>query len=147
MKNIDPKKAIRLPVHDATILALCIPSLGHGFDEISFRIKINAEECFDSFTKLGFTSRELWLIFKNCTQIGTRLIGYCSGREVISSFRIIESSELKQEMNSFGFIDSSEVHFRIQGSHGSQFDILTNTVSISELAPPTMSTHGAKTNE
>ena len=143
--NISPHEAIKLPIHDAHLLTLTFPPGGDSFGTISVKLRINPNECFDPFRRLGIAVPDLWLIFQNCWQVNASLIGYCSGTEVISAFEIIEPSDLKQKLHSFGTGNSKMVHFRIQGSHGTKLDIIASEIVI-EPDMGTNSPRGAKEN-
>jgi hypothetical protein len=60
-------------------------------------------------------------------------LGFATGREVISTFDIIDPSELKQKLRSFNVGSATMVHFRIQASTGSQLDFVAETFSCYEL--------------
>jgi hypothetical protein len=135
MKTITPQQLILLPLHDATIISVSFPDLNNGFDTIAFLVKINSEESLELFQELGCDKREVWLSFQGCPQISASLVGFCSGREVISSMDLIENSEIKGRLVQMTLAGSSSSHFRMTGSHGSQFDILAASVSLGSIDP------------
>ena len=129
---LSQQNAVQLPLHDALVMGMSVRPVGDGFLTASIRVKINREEPVHSLRELGVKGFDLTLIFGRCWQITTNFWGYASTPEVISTFDIIESSELKQKLRSFGVGNAAMVHFRIQGSTGSQLDFIAETLSVDE---------------
>jgi hypothetical protein len=127
---ISPQDAIQLPLHDALVLGMSITPTKDGFVTATLNVKVNHEELVHPLRELGITTSELCLVFGDCWQVITNLMGYCSAPEVMSTFDIIEASELKQKLRSFGVGSATMIHFRIQGSSGSQLDFVAETFSV-----------------
>jgi hypothetical protein len=130
--TVSPEKAMRLPLHDARIFGLTVTLAEDGYLKVSIEVEVNPEESLEPFQELGIKSSQVTLIFQDCWQVATNLLGYAAGREVISTFDIIETSELKQKLRSFNVGSASMIHFRIQGSSGSQLDFVAETFSVVE---------------
>jgi hypothetical protein len=126
------QEVARLPLHDATVLDLTFPSLQDGFDTISFRLRLNPEERSDQLRAFKIEGAEFSLTFEGCLQITARLVGVCSGKELIASLDVMDRSEIRERLGDYPLnIESSNVnHFRIEGSHGSWFDIIAEKVLI-----------------
>lgn len=129
---VSPEKVMQLPLHDALIFGLNVAVGDKGFLEASLEVKINPADSLEPFKELGIQSSTLRLIFSDCWQVATNLMGYCSGPEVMSTYDIIESSELKQKLRAFNVGSSTMIHFRICGSAGSQMDFVAETFSVVE---------------
>ena len=129
---ISPEESMQLPLHDARIVGLNIVSAEDGYLNVLIEADISPGELFEPFKKLGINGPKVCFIFSDCWQVATNLNGWCVGFEVISTYSIIEPSELKQELRSLGVGSATMIHYRIQGSHGSQLDFVAEILSIAE---------------
>jgi hypothetical protein len=126
------EKAMQLPLHDARICGVDITPIDDGYLNASLEVEINPVESLELFRELGINGARLALIFQDCWQVATNLLGFATGREVISTVDIVEPSELKQKLREFNVGSATMVHFRIRGSHGSQLDFVTETILVVE---------------
>lgn len=130
--TISPEDAKHLPLHDAEILRVDITTAEDGYLKAVIGIRVNPEESLEPFQKLGIKTSEVNLIFKDCWQVTTNLLGFAMEREVIFSFDIVEPSECKQKLRAFNVGSATMTHFRIQGSTGSQLDFVAEVFSVAE---------------
>jgi hypothetical protein len=129
--TISPDNLVKLPLHDARLIALAIDSTKEGAISLNLKVEVNLEG-LSGLQDFGLTKPVLLLIFDNCWQIKTNIWGYSMAQESISSLRIDQNSELKQKLFSSGMGDNNIIHFKIEGSQGSCLDILATEVSIKE---------------
>jgi hypothetical protein len=129
---ISPQNAVQLPLHDALMLGLRITPVIDGVLTATLNMKINSEELVHPLRQLGITSSGLDLVFGDCWQVKTNLLGYAMAQEVISTFEIDKESALIQRLRASGVGSQSMTHFRIEGSHGSQLDFIAETISVVE---------------
>jgi hypothetical protein len=130
---ISPQDAIQLPLHDARIFRVDVTLTEDGYLKALVEVEVNPEESLEPFRKFGIKSSKVTLVFQDCWQVASNLLGFATGREVISTFDIIDPSELKQKLRSFNVGSATMVHFRIQASTGSQLDFVAETFSCYEL--------------
>ena len=130
--NIPPERAVHLPLHDAALLGFSVNPANGGFLTAVVMVRVNPEELVHPFRELGITSSALCLVFDQCWRIKTNLLGCSAESEVISTFEIDQESGLKQQLLSWGLGTQSMVHFRIQGSAGSELHLVAEGVSIVE---------------
>jgi hypothetical protein len=133
MKKLIPisdRDALQLPLHDAVFITIVIESAEDGFLTASVSVKINSEEVVQPLRELGITGFDLSLVFERCWQIRSNFLGYATVPESICKFEIEEDSDLKEKMLASGLGDRRMVHFRIEGSQGSQLDVLARNVSV-----------------
>jgi hypothetical protein len=134
--SISPDKATQLPLHDARILQVDTEFAEDGYLVASVKVEVNPEGSLVSFRELGIEKPSLTLKFQDCWQISNNLLGFATGREVITRFDAIEQSELKEKLRAFQVGSSAMIHYRIEGSHGSRLDFVAESLSI-EGRPPT----------
>lgn len=134
---ISPHIATRLPLHDAHILE-CKTVFSHdGFLQATVRLQLNSAAPLEALMQMGICTSRFCLVFSDCWQIVLNLCGFTTAPESITTFEIVEHSKLRQELLSRGFGNKDVVHFRIQGSSGSQFEFLSDTLHALE-APPSV---------
>jgi len=109
-----------------------MPIAEDGCLNVFIEVEINSEESLEPFREFGINNPKMTLVFQDCSQVTAILIGFCTGREVMSTFEIIELSELEQKLHAIGVGSETMIHFRIQGSHGSQLDFVGGTFSVAE---------------
>jgi hypothetical protein len=129
---ISKQDAVRLPLHDAVIVTLSLSPAKDGFLTATLAVEINQEELALSPRELGITNPDLDLVFEACWQTKTNLMGHATGPEVISTFAIEKESALIKDLLGDGIRSQRMTHFRIEGSHGSQMDFVSETISIIE---------------
>jgi hypothetical protein len=129
---ISAQDALRLPLHDALMLGLNITPTRDGFVTATLNVKINREELVHPLRELGITSSDLNLVFGDCWQVKTNLLGYATAPEVISTFEVEEESALVKNLRGSGVGSQSMTHFKIEGSYGSQLNFVAETFSVVE---------------
>lgn len=132
MMVISSPDAIRLALHDALSLGFNVTPANDGFVTATLTVEINREELVHPLRELGITSLELNLVFGDCWQVKTILLGYASAPEVISTFKVEDESALVKNLRAFGVGSRSMTHFKIEGSYGSQLNFVAETFSVVE---------------
>ena len=130
---ISPQDAIQLPLHDADFLNLTLKPNENGLITALLKVKLHPDESLDSLGKMGITGSEFYFIFQDCLQVKTNVLGYAARPETISTFGIVEKSELKEKLLADGMTSNPQlVHFKLDGSKGSQIDVIATAILVTD---------------
>jgi hypothetical protein len=129
---ISSEHLTQIPFHDARILVVEIKLHEKGCCEVLINVDIDSEESLVAFRRHEIQTDKVSLIFQNCWEATFDLLAFTSQREWIDRLDIVEESELKQKLRSFNVGRSNLIHFRIQGSAGSQLNFVAESFAIVE---------------
>ena len=123
-----------LPVHDSSLLSIHTDIPIEGNITLHLSLEINEEEPVEPFLDIGIDSRRICLIFQNCWQITSNILGFTTISGTIISWDIVEPSPFAKRLNQVGFTKAlSLVHHKFGFSSGSTLEILAETCAVETL--------------
>lgn len=118
-----------LPIHDARLVSLHLDNSPDGGLVLFLTIEINEEELMTPFSRIGISQRNVRLVFSECYQAVSNLLGCVAPAECISTWEILTTSPLLDKFNEFGLAqDIVLLHHRIRLSAGSTIEALSTRV-------------------
>jgi hypothetical protein len=134
---ISPNDAIQIPLHDADFLNLILKPNANGLITILLKVKLHPDEPTDSLKRIGVMGSECYFVFQDCLQVKANVFGSGVRPETISDFSLVEKSELKEKLFVDGMTSNPRlVHFKLDGSKGSQIDIIATAILVVDKAEP-----------
>jgi hypothetical protein len=124
---------VSLPWHDAGINLLNVSWSQEGIEQVQLRVEINPEESLQPLIDIGLNGSIVDIQFNQVWWLRTDLRGDTFPREVLLTWKIIQSSPLIREINEHGAAQGIHLHHQqIRLSGGSVIDIVFEQASLDE---------------
>jgi hypothetical protein len=136
MKILLDKVAISgLSVHDADLLSLHLEVPRTGNIDLSLTLELSPEESLGPFNVLGIKNRRIKLIFQDCWQILSNILGFTNAHGVLMNWEIIEASPLAERFIKDGLTRAFRMtHHKLTFSSGSTLELLAERTFIEDAS-------------